>query len=175
MWGWLCQLDADSYGTREIRLTNDQNVIIPNVPNEKVAQLLEEPLLQEWSPTPSGVIRGLVTCTGIDYCHFALNDTKGLSLDIARKLEERLPDKDKVVRLNVSGCIHACGRHRSSEVGMEATRLRQDGEVIDGFNVFAGGCLGEGAKLGELVHKNATLDETVDHLANQISAVYQQQ
>ncbi|MEM7534990.1 MAG: ferredoxin--nitrite reductase [Chloroflexota bacterium] len=164
---------ADLYGTREIRLTNDQNVIIPNVPNEKVAALLDEPLLQEWSPTPSGVIRGLVTCTGIDYCHFALNDTKGLSLDIAHRLEERLSDKDKMVRLNVSGCVHACGRHRASELGMEATRLRQDGKVIDGFNLFAGGSL-EGATLGELTHKKATIDETVDLLASQISTIYKE-
>jgi len=164
---------ADHYGSREVRLTNDQNVIIPNVPNEKLDALLAEPLLQEWSPNPSGIIRGLVTCTGIDYCHFALNDTKGLSLKIARKLEERLPDTDKVIRLNVSGCVHACGRHRASEIGMEATRLRVDGEVIDGFNIYEGGNLGEDAQLGVETLKKATLDETTEKLAELIAAKYE--
>lgn len=163
---------ADRYGSREVRLTNDQNVIIPNIQNEQLPKLLAEPLLQEWSPTPSGIIRGLVTCTGIDYCHFALNDTKGLSLKIARKLEERLPNTDKVIRLNVSGCVHACGRHRASEIGMEATRLRVDGEVIDGFNIYEGGSLGEDAQLGVEVHKKATLDETAILLAEEIAARY---
>ena len=164
---------ADRYGSREVRLTNDQNVIIPNVPNEIVDELLAEQLLEEWSPTPSGVMRGLVTCTGIDHCHFALNDTKGISLAIARKLEERLPDKDKVVRLNVSGCVHACGRHRLSEIGLEATRLRQNGEVIDGFNIYSGGRLGEDARLGVEIHKKATIGETAELLADAIASRYQ--
>lgn len=164
---------ADDYGSREIRLTNDQNVIVPNVPNRRIDELLGEPLLEAWSPSPSGVMRGLVTCTGIDHCHFALNDTKGISLAIARKLEERLPDSDKVVRLNVSGCVHACGRHRLSEIGLEATRLRQDGKVIDGFNIFEGGCLGEDARLGVEVHRKATIEETTELLADAIAARYQ--
>ena len=164
---------ADRYGSREVRLTNDQNVIIPNVANEMLEELLSEPLLEEWSPSPSGVMRGLVTCTGIDYCHFALNDTKGISMAIARKLEERLPDRDKVVRLNVSGCVHACGRHRLSEIGLEATRLRQGGTVIDGFNIFAGGSLGEDARLGVEVHKKATIEETTKLLADAIADRYQ--
>ena len=164
---------ADRYGNREIRLTNDQNVIIPNVPDERVDALLEEPLLEAWSPSPSGVMRGLVTCTGIDHCHFALNDTKGISLAIARKLEERLPDRDKVVRLNVSGCVHACGRHRLSAIGLEATRLRQDGKVIDGFNIFEGGRLGEDARLGVEVHRKATIEETTELLAEAIASRYQ--
>ncbi len=163
---------ADRYGSRELRLTNDQNVIIPNVPNQWLEELLAEPLLEEWSPEPSGVVRGLVTCTGIDYCHFALNDTKGISLAIARKLEERLPDRDKVVRLNVSGCVHACGRHRLSEIGLEATRLRQDGKVIDGFNIFAGGRVGENAKLGEEIHSKATVEETTELLGDAIASRY---
>jgi len=163
---------ADKYSSREIRLTNDQNVIIPNVPTCKTDELLGEPLLEDWSPSPSGVMRGLVTCTGIDHCHFALNDTKGISLAIARKLEERLPDRDKVVRLNVSGCVHACGRHRLSEIGLEATRLRQDGEVIDGFNIFEGGRLGEDARLGVEVHRKATVEETTELLADTIASRY---
>ncbi len=163
---------ADRYGSRELRLTNDQNVIIPNVRNQRLEELLAEPLLEEWSPEPSGVVRGLVTCTGIDYCHFALNDTKGISLVVARKLEERLPDRDKVVRLNVSGCVHACGRHRLSEIGLEATRLRQDGKVIDGFNIFAGGRVGENAKLGEEIHSKATVEETTELLADAIASRY---
>ena len=163
---------ADEYGSREIRLTNEQNVVIPNVTDQRLDELLAEPLLKEWSPSPSGVMRGLVTCTGIDHCHFALNDTKGISLEIARKLEKRLPDRDKVVRLNVSGCVHACGRHRLSEIGLEATRLRQDGQVIDGFNIYEGGCLGENARLGVEVHRKANLDETTELLADAIASRY---
>lgn len=97
---------ADKYSAHELRLTNDQNIIIPNVPDAKVSALLNEPLLQDWSPTPSGIMRGLVTCTGKDHCHFALNDTKSIALEIAQRLAQRFPDTDKVVRLNVSSCVY---------------------------------------------------------------------
>lgn len=167
---------SERYGQCEVRLTNEQNVLIANVPDKKLDALLAEPLLQEWRPTPSGVVRGLVTCTGEDYCHFALNDTKGISLEIARLLEKRFPDIDKVVRLNVSGCIHACGRHRATELGLLATRIRQEnGEIVDGFDIFKGGQLGEHAQLAEEVHSNATIDQTIELLAREIAAKYSRQ
>ena len=167
---------AERYGSWEVRLTNEQNVIIPNVPDEKLSALLAEPLLQEWSPQPSGVLRGLVTCTGEDYCHFALNDTKGISLTIARELEKRFADRDKVVRLNVSGCIHACGRHRATELGLLATRIRQaNGEIVDGFDIFKGGQLGADAQLGEEWHGNATIGQTIELLAQEIAVKYGRQ
>ena len=67
---------ADAYGNGEIRLTPSQNVLIPNVPDAAVDSLKAEPLLREFQYDPSEVVRGLVSCTGNDYCHFALIDTK---------------------------------------------------------------------------------------------------
>lgn len=163
---------TDRYGAHELRLTNDQNVIIPNVPDAKVPALLNEPLLQDWSPTPSGIMRGLVTCTGKDHCHFALNDTKGIALEIAQRLEQRFPDKDKAIRLNVSGCVHSCGRHQATELGLEATRIRIDGEVVDGFHLYGGGCVGENPQLGQITTENATIEQTVELLAAQIAEKY---
>ena len=160
---------ADKVGAHEVRLTNDQNVIIPNVPNQKLGMLLNEPLLQDWSPTPSGVMRGLVCCTGKDYCHFALNDTKGIALEIARRLEQRFPDVDKMVRINVSGCVHSCGRHQATELGLEATRIRINGDIVDGFHLYGGGQLGNNPQLGSITHENATIDQTVELLAAQIA------
>src|SRR2546425_1936468 len=63
---------AERYGTGDVRLTTGQNLIIPNVHDNALSQLRGEPLLREFPVDPPGVIRGLVSCTGIDYCHFAL-------------------------------------------------------------------------------------------------------
>ncbi|MEM9462942.1 MAG: ferredoxin--nitrite reductase [Myxococcota bacterium] len=168
---------ADRYGSREIRLTHDQNIIIPNVSNDSLARLQSEPLLQVWSPAPSGILRGLVTCTGKDYCHFALNDTKGISLRVVRALEERFPGNDKLVRLNVSGCVHGCARHRSTELGLQSARIRREGEIVDGFDVFAGGSsAGAGARepqLAQMVGSKQTIEQAVDVLATVISKKYQ--
>jgi ferredoxin-nitrite reductase len=148
-------------------------VIIPNVPNEKLPALLSEPLLSEWSPYASAVMRGLVTCTGKDYCHFALNDTKGYSLAIARQLEQRFPQTEQVISLNISGCIHACARHRSTELGLQATRIRlKSGEIVDGFDIFEGGHVGHTAQLGKLIQKRATVEQTVELLSQKIAKKY---
>ena len=56
----------------------------------KLRQLYAEPILEELPHDPSGVMRGLVSCTGIDYCHMALIETKELALKTARELEKSL-------------------------------------------------------------------------------------
>ena len=68
---------AETYGTGQLRLTVGQNLVLPNVPDSKIGELTEETVLQELRYDPSEVMRGLVSCTGMDYCHFALIDTKG--------------------------------------------------------------------------------------------------
>jgi len=161
---------ADTYGAREVRLTLNQNVLIPHIPSECLPRLMAEPLLQEWSPCPSAIMRGLTTCTGKDYCHFALNDTKGYALMIGRELEKRLVTNGHAIHLNVSGCIHACGRHRARDFGLMATRVRQGQNIVDGFEVFSGGQLGEAAKIAELAYSDVTVDRVVEVLAQEIAA-----
>ena len=139
---------AAAYGTAELRLTVQQNVLIPNVPDERLGALLAEPLLETYSPKPSPWVRSVVTCTGNDYCHFSLIDTKAEALKLASALEERY-EIDEPVRIQMSGCPHACGQHRASEIGLLGDRKRVDGEVLDAADVFAGGCLGDDARLGE--------------------------
>ena len=64
------------YGSGAIRLTVSQNVIIADVPEANLTALLDEPLLSRLSPDPGPFTRGLVSCTGNDYCNLALIETK---------------------------------------------------------------------------------------------------
>ena len=139
---------AAAYGTAELRLTVQQNVLIPNVLDERLGALLAEPLLETYSPKPSPWVRAVVTCTGNDYCHFSLIDTKAEALKLASALEERY-EIDEPVRIQMSGCPHACGQHRAAEIGLLGDRKRVDGEILDAADVFAGGCLGDDARLAE--------------------------
>src|SRR5262249_363033 len=54
---------ADRYGRGELRLTPSQNVLLPHVPDAKLGNLTQEPLLKALPYNPSGVARGLVACT----------------------------------------------------------------------------------------------------------------
>src|SRR5262249_5139986 len=103
---------AERYGTGDIRVTVQQNLIIPNVPEGRVGALADEPLFKELPYDPSPVLRGLVACTGNDYCHMALIETKGWAIRVAQELERRTAGH-KVLPLTIhwSGCSAGCGMH----------------------------------------------------------------
>ncbi|HEX5105119.1 MAG TPA: hypothetical protein VFV87_14970, partial [Pirellulaceae bacterium] len=73
---------AERYGNGEIRLTTSQNVLLPGIPDGRLGDFEQEPLLKELPVNPSPVMRGLVSCTGNDYCHLALIETKGWAIDV---------------------------------------------------------------------------------------------
>ena len=132
---------AEHYGSGQIRLTVGQNIIIPNVPDRKVGELTDEPLLKELRYDPSEVMRGLVSCTGMDYCHFALIETKGWALKTARSLEVKL-GKTQPLRMHWSGCPAGCGNHAAAEIGLLGKNIKVNGEVVEAVDVFAGGATG---------------------------------
>ena len=139
---------AESYGSGEIRITTGQNLIIPDVPDRKIGDLTEEPLLKELRYDPSEVVRGLVSCTGMDYCHFALIETKELALKTARYLEEKL-GQTKPVRIHWSGCPAGCGNHVAADIGLLGKNIKVNGEVVDAVDVFVGGSSGPEPKQGK--------------------------
>jgi len=136
---------ADAYGNGEIRLTAEQNLIIPNVPTELLPALELEPLLAEFRPDPSPVMRGLVSCTGIDYCHFALVDTKALALKTSQHLEQKVDSNLPALSINWSGCPNACGNHTVADIGLLGKKARIDGEVVEAVDIFLGGKVAESA------------------------------
>jgi ferredoxin-nitrite reductase len=138
---------ADDYGSGDIRITTSQNVIIVNVPAERVRPLLAEPLLGVLSADPHGAVRGLVSCTGIDYCHFALIETKELAVKTAQHLAHSLPH-GKRLTMHWSGCPAGCGNHAAADIGLLGKNVRIDGETVDAVDVFVGGKAGPSAKAG---------------------------
>ena len=160
---------AKRYGEAEARLTVQQNVIIPHVPDERLDALLAEPLLQRYSPQPSGFTRGLVACTGIDYCHFSLIDTKEEALALARSLDERY-EAAEPVRIHWSGCPHACGQHKIADVGLEGARVRTEaGEIVPAASIVAGGRLGAEARMGAAAAGKTPVGDLPELVAAQIA------
>ncbi len=132
---------AEAYGNGEVRLTVGQNIIIPNVPDRKLGSLTDEPLLRELRYDPSEIMRGLVSCTGMDYCHFALIETKGWALKTARALEARL-GKTQPLAVHWSGCPAGCGNHAAADIGLLGKNIKVNGEIVEAADVFVGGATG---------------------------------
>jgi NAD(P)H-nitrite reductase large subunit len=131
---------AERYGNGEIRVTTGQNLVVPNIPESRIGALTDEPLFQELPYDPSAIMRGLVSCTGIDYCGMALIETKSYALQVARELEKRTAGR-KVLPLSIhwSGCPAGCGLHQVATIGLQGCRSRINGEVVDSAHVCVKG------------------------------------
>ena len=158
---------AREYGTRdgEIRLTHQQNVLIPWVPNERVEALLAEPLLEELSADPPLFTRGLQTCTGKEFCGLAKVHTKDRAWEIARFLDERVSvNGHGDLRLHFAGCSSSCAQHQIADIGIEGVLKKVDGEFIEAMDIRIGGRLGDDPRFGDVVIKKVPhwdLNETL--------------
>ena len=158
---------AGDYGSGEIRFTTSQNVIIPGVPDERLFALASESLLRDLQVDPHGVVRGLVSCTGIDYCHFALVETKELAVKTARHLERKLP-AGKRLTMHWSGCPAGCGNHAAADIGLLGKNIRVNGEIVEAVDVFAGGKSGPNARAGTKILEDVPCDELPEVLERMI-------
>jgi ferredoxin-nitrite reductase len=153
---------AERYGSGEARLTVDQNVVLPNIPRELTPLLISEPVTRELRPDPAAIWRNLVACTGNDYCHFSLIDTKNRAIDLARSLEARGIEVAPETRIHISGCVHACGKHHVAALGLQGANVRVGDHVVEAVDLYVGGQLGVSPRLAEPVHKGVTMDALTD-------------
>ena len=149
---------AELYGSGGVRLTVNQNLLIPDVPDRKLGDLIAEPLLKELRYDASELMRGLVSCTGMDYCHMALIETKELAVKTARYLEKKL-GKTKPVRIHWSGCVAGCGNHALADIGLLGKKIRLDGEIVSAVDVFVGGRAGPDARPPLKLLENVPCDD----------------
>ncbi len=148
---------ADLYGTGEARLTPDQNLVIPNVPDAKLGNLSAEPLLKVLRYDPSEIMRGLVSCTGIEFCNLAVIETKARALQVARTLEAKIHARTPI-RIHWSGCPAGCGNHTVADIGLLGVKTKVDGRAVDAVDVFVGGSSGPQANQGVKVLENVPCD-----------------
>jgi ferredoxin-nitrite reductase len=150
---------TEEYGSGEVRFTTEQNFIIPNVEDTKIGALAEEPLLKEFRYDPPEVLRGLVTCTGIDFCDLALIDTKARALPLTRVLAEKLKDYKHPLRIAWSGCPAGCANHHLASIGLEGTRTRVNGKVVEAVDIYVGGRSGREPKAGQRIMEAVPCDD----------------
>ena len=140
---------AERYGGGRIRTTTQQKMVVLDVPPENVETLVSALDDQDLRVHPSAFRRGTMACTGIEFCKLALSETKMRAQYLYQVLEERLPDFDEEIRINVNGCPNSCARFQTADIGlMGAIMPRTNGTKSDGFLVHLGGHLGEGHAFG---------------------------
>jgi len=162
---------ADVYGNGEIRLTIGQNAIIPNVPADRVSELLEEPLLKQLSPRPSPFVRRLVACVGTDYCNLALIETKSRAIALSEALHDKMGSGVNPLSIHWSGCPAGCGNHQAADIGLRGFKTKIDGKIVDAVAIYTGGRTGPHAIAGQEILETVPCDESLpDVVANVIQS-----
>jgi hypothetical protein len=95
--------------------------------------------------------RGTVACTGTEFCKLAITETKGFARWLVDEMEERLPQFDQQLRLNVTGCPNGCGQHWIADIGIEGKKIKHEGKLTDAYYFCLGGAVGQHAAVARPV------------------------
>ena len=157
---------AERYGVTDLRFTPFKELLLLGVAPEDVEKLqgdLEEMGLYS---NPSEFRRGLLSCTGLEYCKLAHVTTKSRAIELADELEERFGDLDSPITISLNGCPNACARHQVSDIGFKGQMVvNGEGEKVEGFQVHLGGTVGEGANFGRKLRGHKVLStELTDYV-----------
>ena len=144
---------ADRHGSGTIRLTVWQNLLISDIPADRiddVKRAIEQAGLA-WSAT--SVRGGLVACTGNAGCRYASANTKLHALQIADYLEPRV-QLDQPINIHLTGCPHSCAQHFIGDIGLLATKVPVGEEMVEGYHIYVGGGYGAQQGVGREVCRN---------------------
>lgn len=165
---------AAEFGTGEMRLTIFQNVLIPNIPDERI-EVAKAALAKAGLSTEASFIRGgVAACTGNRYCKFAASDTKGHALEVVDYLEKHLT-LDQPINIHVTGCPHSCAQHYIGDIGLLACKVKAEDQEdpVEGYHVFVGGGFGAGQKrLGRQLFKSIAAGEPLNSLLRDLLNAY---
>jgi ferredoxin-nitrite reductase len=156
---------AREYGG-EIRLATDQNFIITSVSEERLDELLAEPLLERYSPNPKPFERGMVACTGNEFCRFAIVETKIRAVEWAREMDRRVGDSigQETIRMHFSGCSASCAQPQIGDIGFRGETAKTEDAIVEGVDIGLGGSLGRDAAFIDWVEGAKPADKVPDAL-----------
>ena len=154
---------ADRFGTGELRLTVWQNVIIPHILNEQLANAQAAIEAAGLHHSASNLRGGLVACTGSAGCKYAAADTKRHALEIVSQLESRLT-LDQPINIHLTGCPHSCAQHYIGDLGLLATKVEIGDDLVEGYHVYLGGGYGADQAIGREFAKSVPADELADRI-----------
>jgi len=159
---------AESYSFSEIRVTMQQNLVLPYVRQDDLFALWQQLAKVELATANAGLISDIVACPGLDYCSLAT----ARSIPIAQLISRRFADPERQrqigpLSIKISGCINACGHHHLGHIGILG--LEKGGQ--ESYQVTLGGDPLGGAAIGERLGPGLTAAETVD-LIERLVGVY---
>ncbi|MEO1492320.1 MAG: nitrite/sulfite reductase [Pseudomonadota bacterium] len=149
---------AERYSYDELRISHEQNVILPHVPQADLPAVYAALRDAGLATANAGLISDIIACPGMDYCALAT----ARSIPIAQQISETFADIDAQhdigpLKIKISGCINACGHHHVGHIGI----LGLDKAGVESYQITLGGDGTEAATLGERTGPGFAYDEIV--------------
>ncbi len=162
---------AAEHGSDRLRTTTDQNLLILDVEQDRVESLIAGLEALDLQARPSSFRRGVMACTGIEFCKLAIVETKARGASLIDELERRLPDFDEPISINVNGCPNSCARIQTADIGLKGQLVTgPDGDQVEGFQVHLGGGLGLDSGFGRKIRGlKVTAAELPDYVERVLS------
>ncbi|MEE9242872.1 MAG: nitrite/sulfite reductase [Mycobacterium sp.] len=152
---------AEAAGSNRVRFTPYQKLIVLDVPDENVAQLVEQLDAIGLPSTPSLWRRNLMACSGIEFCKLSFAETRKRSQSLVPELERRLEDLnaqlDVPVTVNINGCPNSCARIQIADIGFKGQIVDEGDGPEEGFQVHLGGSLGLDSGFGRKLRQHKVL------------------
>jgi ferredoxin-nitrite reductase len=164
---------SETYGDGTVRIGIDQNFILSGVPEERLDNLLAEPLMQRYSPFPGPFERGVVACTGSEFCRFAVVETKERAVKWARTLDAKLSANGAdgggsgdagIIRMHFSGCSASCAQPQIADIGFRGDIAHVGEHIEEAVDIGLGGSLGPDAAFIDWVTGALPVDQVPDAL-----------
>ena len=149
---------AERFGHDELRISHEQNVILPHVHKRHLPAIHAELKKAGLATANIGLISDIIACPGMDYCALATARSIPVAQEIATRFEElRLEHEVGPLKIKISGCINACGHHHVGHIGI----LGLDRAGVENYQITLGGDGTEDAVIGTRTGPGFAYDEIV--------------
>ena len=133
----------ENNGATAIRATITQNFVVEDVPNENVETVVTKLDAIGLDTNPNPFKARLLACTGLDFCKFAVSDTKQTAVKLSNYLNEKFPEFKERVTISVNGCPNSCAHSNIANIGLQGTKVKDPelGKSVPGYMLLVGGDL----------------------------------
>ncbi|CUH66714.1 Sulfite reductase [ferredoxin] [Thalassovita gelatinovora] len=150
---------ADKYSHGELRISHEQNVILPHVHKSDLPALHAALKPQGLATANIGLVSDIIACPGMDYCALATARSIPVATQIAERFDMlKLEHEIGPLKIKISGCINACGHHHVGHIGI----LGLDRAGVENYQITLGGDGTEDAVIGQRTGPGFAYDEITD-------------
>ncbi|APG47472.1 nitrite/sulfite reductase [Phaeobacter porticola] len=158
---------AERFGYNELRISHEQNVILPHVHKSDLPALHAKLKEHGLATANVGLISDIIACPGMDYCALATARSIPVAQEIASRFDELKLEHDVGhLQIKISGCINACGHHHVGHIGI----LGLDRAGVENYQITLGGDATETAAIGTRTGPGFAYDEIVPAVERLITA-----